>query len=196
MSKGYRSQLQNSNRPVNGPDRVAWDMNANKAVGIMLTYIESHVVSQFEDKNTPQELFKAIEAHNSPDISQEIDRLEREFRNLSYNAEDPVLWVANIRGLLARLTAKGAPLTDRQVRVIVLRALEEEPEYKVRVEIIRYSQPNITQADLWTAIRRFPYLLKRSENVLNVHNSLNTGKNMWQSAKYIKGGKKPNLFSN
>ena len=192
ISKGYKSHLRNENKPAAGADRVAWEANADKAVGIILTYLELYLANQFENKASLQELFEAIEVHYRPDLSQEIDRLEREFTNLSYNAEDPILWVANVRGLVARLTTKGAPPTDRQIRAIVLRALEEEPEYKIRVELIRHSQPNITQAELWAAIGRFPYPLKSSESAFNIRDKslkADAGKSMISSARYIKGGK-------
>ena len=91
LSKGYKNQLANNTRPNAGDARLAWDALADKALGTITTYIAAEIVTQFEDKLTPQELLDAIKAHYKPDDRQEIDRLEEEFNSLEYNGEDPVV---------------------------------------------------------------------------------------------------------
>ena len=53
--------------------------------------------------------------------------------------------------------------TDRQVRNAVLKALTTKPEYKVRVEIIKQTQSNISLDDLWLSVDRLPYPLENNE---------------------------------
>ena len=45
----------------------------------------------------------------------------------------------------------------------MLKALATEPEYKVRIEIIRQTQPNISLDDLWLSVGRLPYPLESNE---------------------------------
>ena len=59
---------------------------------------------------------------------------------------------------MAKLTHKQAKPPDRTVKSVVLKALATEPEYKISVEVIKQTQPNITLDDLWTTIGRFTYL--------------------------------------
>ena len=59
-----------------------------------------------------------------------------------------------------RLTATP---TDRQVRNAVLKAMAIKPEYKVRIKVIRQTQPNISLDDLWLTVGRLPYPLKSNE---------------------------------
>ena len=54
-------------------------------------------------------------------------------------------------------------LPDRQVRNAVLKALATEPEYKVRIEVIRQTQPNISLDDLWLSVGRLSYPLESNE---------------------------------
>src|ERR1700722_19125320 len=152
ISKGYKLVLIDANRPgVAAVDAsAAWDAFSDIAV-------------QFESKLTPQALMDAVKNHYVPDQQQEIDRLEIELNNLSYAREDPVIWTACVRGLIGKLIARGVNPTDRQVRSAVLKALATEPEYKVRIEVIRETQPNITLDDLWLSVGRLPYPLESNE---------------------------------
>ena len=86
--------------------------------------------------------------------------MKAELNNLNYARKDPIIWTANVRGLIERLTAK---TVDRQVRNAVLKALAIEPEYKVRIEVIRQTQPNISLDDLWLTVVRLPYPLENNE---------------------------------
>ena len=61
------------------------------------------------------------------------------------------------------MIARGVNPTDRQVRNAVLKALATEPEYKVKIEIIRQTQPNISLDDLWLSVGRLPYPLESNE---------------------------------
>jgi len=45
----------------------------------------------------------------------------------------------------------------------VLKALATKPEYKVRIEVIRQTQPNIALDNLWLSVGRLPYPLKSNE---------------------------------
>ena len=167
VAKGYKSQLLDNNRPgVNDQTRAAWDAQADKATGVILTYLEPEIAVQVEAMLTPQTLLHAIIAHYRPDQRQEVDRLESELMELAYDGTDPVIWCAKVRGLVTKLTAKQAAPTERTVRTLVLKALEQEPEYKIRVEVIRHSQPDITLVDLWTVIGRLSYPLKKEEGLL------------------------------
>jgi len=165
ISKGYKLVLIDANRPgVAAVDaRAAWDALADKAVGTILLYLSSDIAVQFESKLTPQALMDAVKNHYVPDQQQEIDRLEIELNNLSYAREDPVIWTACVRGLIGKLIVRGVNPTDRQVRNAVLKALATEPEYKVRIEVIRQTQPNITLDDLWLSVGRLPYPLESNE---------------------------------
>jgi len=166
ISKGYKSQLLDGKRPADADARALWDTQADKALGTILTYMNPDVTVQFENATTPQTLMEAVVKHYSPDINQEIERLEGELRDITYDGEEPVAWVAKIRSIIAKLTIRNNPPTERTVRAIVLKALEQESEYKIRVEVIRYTQPNINLVDLWTAISRFPYPLGDNESAL------------------------------
>ena len=165
ISKGYKSVLTDITRPgvVAIDARAAWDALADKAVGTILLYLSSDIAVQFENKLTPQALMDAVKNHYVPDQQQEIDRLEIELNNLSYAREDPVIWTACVRGLIGKLIARGVNPTDRQVRNAVLKALATEPEYKVRIEVIRQTQPNISLDDLWLSVGRLPYPLESNE---------------------------------
>ena len=92
--------------------------------------------------------------------------MESELNTLTYNGSDPVVWAAKIRGLITKLTAKQAAPTERTVRTLVLKALEQEVEYRIRVEVIRHSQPDITLMELWAVIGRFPYPVNQQESLL------------------------------
>jgi len=83
-----------------------------------------------------------------PDQQQEIEKLEIELSNLNYNNEDPVIWTAGMKGLVAKLMHKQAKPQDRTVKSVVLKALATEPEYKIGVEVIKQTQPNIMLDDL------------------------------------------------
>ena len=45
----------------------------------------------------------------------------------------------------------------------MLKALATEPEYKVKIEVIRQTQPNILLDDLWLFVGRLPYPLENNE---------------------------------
>lgn len=167
-SKGYRSHLLDANRPAADPARANWDAQADKALGVIQMHLDPNIAAHFEDRVTPQMLLEAIIAHYRPDMRQEVDRLENELAQLTYDGTDPVVWSAKIRGLVTKLTARQAAPTERTVRNLVLRALEQEPEYKIRVEVIRHSNPDITLLDLWAAIGRFPYSMNRDTNLYTV----------------------------
>ena len=163
LSKGYRNYLLDKNRPDAGPELAAWNAQADKAVGVILTYLDPSLVVVFEDKSTPQSLLEAIAAYYRPDMFQEVSRLEDSLMNLTYDGSDPVAWCANVRHMITKLTVKGAKLLDRTVKILILKALEQEPEYKIRVEMIRYSNSNISLEDLWVAIAKLPYPVVRAE---------------------------------
>lgn len=168
ISKGYKHQLLNASRPdVAGQAQIAWDALADKATGMIQTYMDPNITMQFENKGTPQDLFEAVVSRYCPDQRQEIERLESELNNLTYDGTDPVKWVAMVRALVVKLTTKQAPPQERTVKNLVLNALEQgEPEYKIRVEMIRYSQPDITLENLWLAVGRLPYPIKTEESLL------------------------------
>ena len=105
----------------------------------------------------------AVKNHYVPDQQQEINRLEIELNNLSYAREDPVIWTACVRGLIGKLIARGVNPTNKQVRNAVLKVLATKPEYKVRIEVIKQTQPNILLDDLWLSVDRLPYPLKSNE---------------------------------
>ncbi len=100
----------------------------------------------------PETLLEAIKSAYMPDIQQEAERLKDEFHNLTYDRTNPVQWVGKVKGILSKLAVRGAAPADRVVRNTVLRALEQVPEYKIRVEVIRHTSPNIALVDLLTAI--------------------------------------------
>ena len=179
ISKGYKSQLDDENRPVqNGNAKIAWDTLADKALGTILMHISADVAIQFEDKQTPQTLLDAIKSHYAPNQHQAIERLETELSRLEYDGEDPVSWLAGVKGLIAKLTSKGAAPQDRSVRMIVLKALCVEPEYKTRVEVIRQTQPDISLAELWTAIGRFTYPIVSDDSAFVMNNKLTSDNRM------------------
>ena len=86
-------------------------MLASKAMGIILSNLTSDIAEQFKDKVTPQTLLEAVVSHYRPDVNQEVDRLEKDLMKLTYDGSDPVMWSGNIRGLIAKLTAKNVAPT-------------------------------------------------------------------------------------
>ncbi len=58
ISKGYKSQLLDANKPANDPARSAWEKDADKALGIILTYLHPDLSAQFETSATSQTLIK------------------------------------------------------------------------------------------------------------------------------------------
>ncbi len=88
IAKGYKSQLSDGNRPVGADVRAVWDAQADKALGTILTYMNPDVSVQFENATTPQTLIEAVVKHYSPDVNQEIERLESELRDVTYNSEE------------------------------------------------------------------------------------------------------------
>ena len=101
VSKGYKSQLLDALKPPAPaqaqqgqpapPDlRSAWEANVDKALGIILLYLEPDIAVQFQVATTPETLFKAIRDLYSPDIEQEIERLELAFADLTYDGQDPI----------------------------------------------------------------------------------------------------------
>jgi len=139
IAKRYKNYLQDANKPVLDVARIAWKAQADKATGVILTYLNPDIAVQFEDKGTPQTLLESVIAYYHPDQRQEVDRLESELNTLTYDGSDPVVWAAKIRGLITKLTAKQAAPTERTVRTLVLKTLEQEVEYRIRVEVIRQS---------------------------------------------------------
>ena len=96
VSKGYKSQLLDALKPPAPPQpqqgqapvpdlRPAWEANADKAVGIILLYLEPDIAIQFQAQGTPETLLRAVRDHYSPDIAQEIERLELAFADLEYD---------------------------------------------------------------------------------------------------------------
>ena len=138
--------------------------------------LSSEVAVLFEDKVTPQSLIDALRSHYMPDQQQEIERLETELSNLNYNGEDPVIWTASVKGLVAKLTHRQAKPQDRTIKSAVLKALATEPEYKIGVEVIKQTQPNITLDDLWTTVGRFTYPIKSEESLFMAKNRLTSTK--------------------
>jgi len=67
ISKGYKSVLTDSNRPMAANARTAWDALADKTVGTIMLCLFSEVAVQFEDKVTPQSLIDALRSHYMPD---------------------------------------------------------------------------------------------------------------------------------
>ena len=67
------------------------------------------------------------------------------------------------QGINWEIDCQGVNPTDRQVKNAVLKALATEPEYKVKIEIIKQTQPNILLDDLWLFVDRLPYLLESNE---------------------------------
>ena len=61
------------------------------------------------------------------------------------------------------INCQGGNPTDRQVRNAVLKALAIKPEYKVKNEVIKQTQPNILLDNLWLFVDRLPYSLKSNE---------------------------------
>jgi len=166
MAKGYKEQLLDANRPQNTQNQIEWDKSTDKALGLILMHIDPDITIMFEDKQTPQTLLEEIWKIYCPDVNQEIDRLENELMSLTYDGTDPILWTVYVREIVFKLIIRSATPTDRTVRRLVLQALEKEPEYKIRVEIIRQLQSELTLNELWSAIKRFPYPLKEKNKVV------------------------------
>lgn len=164
MTKGFDSCL--GDRPDAGNAQAPWDALASKAVGQIRLYLEPSLIMQFEEHTTPKALFNAIEENYKPNREAELDRLENELMNLTYDGSDPVAWVAKVRHLLAKIRIRGLDPHVRTVRNLVLKALEREPQYRARIEVIRYSSPNITLEELWRAVSAFPYPLEKEDNDL------------------------------
>jgi hypothetical protein len=169
IAKGYKAYLEDKNKPAEAKELLVWNTMADKATGLILTYMNPNITVQFDDKTTPQSLVEAVVKLYCPDINQEIERLERELIQLTYNETDPVVWAANVRGLVAKLVARQAVPNERTVRHLVLNALEKVPEYKIRVEMIRYDKPNISLNDLWVEVGKLPYPLNRESVFLTTH---------------------------
>jgi hypothetical protein len=60
VAKGYKTQLLDENRPEDDPAQAAWDTQADKATGVILTYLDTDIVMQFEDGLTPQSMLETI----------------------------------------------------------------------------------------------------------------------------------------
>ena len=122
IAKGYKKQLLDVNRPAanQAAKRLAWDNQVDKAVGIIQMYMDPNIVQEFENLATPETLLNGIRVNYLPDERQEVDRLERKLIELMYDNTDPVLWVAKVRGLVTKLTAKQAAPSERTVRNLVL----------------------------------------------------------------------------
>ena len=43
-SKGYKTYLQDANRPAQGAEQTAWVAQADKAMGVAQTYLASHTI--------------------------------------------------------------------------------------------------------------------------------------------------------
>jgi hypothetical protein len=98
---------------------------------------------------------------------------------LVYDGTDSVLWAAKVRMLVTKLKAKEASFTVRTVRNFVLKALEQESEYKIRVEVIRHSQPDINLVELWAVVARLPYPLKLIESAFSALDLTFDGRSMY-----------------
>ena len=103
VSKGYKSHLLNSNRPQDGAERVNWDLNAEKALSAIQLHLHPDIVIHFENLVTPQTLLEGIRNFYLPDAAQKVERLEKEFMELIYDGIDPVSWITDVRGKIARL---------------------------------------------------------------------------------------------
>ncbi len=69
-------------------------------------------------------MIKAVVRHYFSDVNQEIERLESELRDITYNCEEPVAWIAKIRSIIAKLTIRNNSPTEKTIKAIVLKALE------------------------------------------------------------------------
>ena len=79
ISKGYKLYLLDRSIPAAiGDGRTAWFKEADKALGVILTYLHPNISVLFADKETPQRLFEAIIEYYQPDEKHEIERLENE----------------------------------------------------------------------------------------------------------------------
>ena len=170
MAKGYNRHLQNVNKPNNANEQAVWNAKVDKAIGMIMCHLHPEVMLLFESYGTPQTLLEAVVAMYSPDQNVLIDKLENEFMELSYDGTDPVVWSCKVRSLVAKLIANNAAPTERMVRKLVFRALELE--YKLQIEIIRCTQPNISLDELWVAVKRFPYPINRENNMFAKCNDL------------------------
>ena len=65
----------------------------------------------------------------------------------------------------------------------MLKALATEPEYRVRIEVIRQTQPNISLDDLWLSVGRLPYPLE-SNKVAFAAMKLTSNAKRYQKEKY------------
>ena len=143
------------------------------------------VAGQFVSNITPQTLLAAIVAQYHPDANQEVERLEKKLNKLIYDGTDPVAWGAKIRSLVSKLTLRQAAPSERTVRSLILFALEEQGDYKIRVEIIRHNTPNISLADLWLEVGKLPFPLKRDESAFVSTNQTNSNnKQMSDNKRY------------
>ena len=152
IAKGYKNHLLDINRP-NGADAAAiaaantWDANRDKALGIIMMHMDLDIMGPYTGINSPEALLKAVVDHYKPHSDQEIDKLECEFKDLTYDEKDsPIVWVAKLRSLISKLTIVQAIPSDRAIKSAVWDALETA--YGVRVEIMRASTPNMTLAEL------------------------------------------------
>ena len=116
IAKGYKAYLEDKNKPAEAKELLVWNTMADKATGLILTYMNPNITVQFDDKTTPQSLVEAVVKLYCPDINQEIERLERELIQLTYNETDPVVWAANVRGLVAKLVVKQTVPNEKTVR--------------------------------------------------------------------------------
>jgi hypothetical protein len=168
IAKGYRSHILDANRPV-GADAagiaaiVVWDTNRDKALGMVMSAIDPDIMGLYVALVTPETLIAAVVNQYRPQANQEIDRLEREFKGLTYDEkENPIAWVAKLRNLINKLTTANAAPSDRAIKTAVWDALEEV--YGVRVEIMRHSTPNMTVGELWAAVTSLPHPIKRVDS--------------------------------
>ena len=86
--------------------------------------------------------------------------------------------------MLIELTLRQAAPNERTVRSLILFVLEEQGDYKIRVEIIRHNTPNISLADLWLEVGKLPFPLKRDESVFVSTNQYNNNKQMSDHKRY------------
>ena len=69
------------------------------------------------------------------------------------------------QGINWEIDCQGGKSNIQQVKNTVLKALATEPEYKVKIEVIRQTQPNILLNDLWLSVGRLQYSLENNEVV-------------------------------
>ncbi len=92
IAKGYKAQLRDQNRlsslalNAQGSNlRTQWNNSADKALSMILMYLDSYVATQFEHLVTSQTLLEGVRGFYSPDIEQEIERLKLAFSDLAYD---------------------------------------------------------------------------------------------------------------